>query len=109
MLHIHRLLAEAVGVPSNHTFILKNGEVIDIVDEVARQTREIPAGDTYVDGVGTGEVEEIVLRDRKQLSEDGMLVVEIPDRLRLRVDDARHVEGFPQCFQKDLCFVQCHV
>ena len=35
----------------------------------------IPAGDTYVDGVGVGEVGEIVLRDRKQLSEDGMLVI----------------------------------
>ena len=43
--------------------------------QVARQTRKIPAGDTYVDGVGIGEVGEIVLRDRKQLSEDGMLVI----------------------------------
>lgn len=75
MLHIHRLLAEAVGVPINHTFILKNGDVVDIVNSVARQTRDIPAGDTYVDGIGIGEVGEIVLRDRKQLSEDGMLVI----------------------------------
>lgn len=75
MLYIHRLLAEAVGVPNDHTFILKNGEVVDIVHSVARQTREVPAGDTYVDGIGIGEVEEIVLRDRKQLSEDGMLVI----------------------------------
>ncbi len=75
MLHIHRLLAEAVGIPNDHSFILKNGEVVDFVQSVARQTREVPAGDTYVDGVGIGEVGEIVLRDRKQLSEDGMLVI----------------------------------
>lgn len=75
MLHIHRLLAEAVGVPSDHTFILKNGDVVDIINTSARQTRKIPAGDTYVDGIGIGEVGEIVLRDRKQLSEDGMLVI----------------------------------
>ncbi|MEK4627799.1 MAG: ribonuclease J [Solibacillus sp.] len=75
MLHIHRLLAEAVGVQKDHTFILKNGEIVDIVNGVARQTRDIPAGDTYVDGIGIGEVGEIVLRDRKKLSEDGMLVI----------------------------------
>jgi ribonuclease J len=75
MLHQHRLLAESVGVEKENTFIIKNGDVVDIVSSVARQTRKIPAGDTYVDGVGIGEVGEIVLRDRKQLSEDGMLVI----------------------------------
>ena len=64
---------KAVGVQKNHTFILRNGEVVDIVNGIARQTRDIPAGDTYVDGVGIGEVGEIVLRDRKRLSEDGSL------------------------------------
>ena len=75
MLHIHRLLAESVGVESDDIFIVNNGEVVDIAGGVARQTRAIPAGDTYVDGIGTGEVEEIVLHDRKKLSEDGMLVI----------------------------------
>jgi len=75
MLHQHRLLAESVGVTKENTFILKNGDVLDIQNAVARQTRKIPAGDTYVDGMGSDEVGEIVLRDRKQLSEDGMLVI----------------------------------
>ncbi|WP_342599056.1 ribonuclease J [Psychrobacillus sp. FSL H8-0483] len=75
MLHQHRLLAESVGVTKENTFILKNGDVLDIQNAVARQTRKIPAGDTYVDGLGSDEVGEIVLRDRKQLSEDGMLVI----------------------------------
>ncbi|WP_374965209.1 ribonuclease J [Lysinibacillus sp. RS5] len=77
MLHQHRLLAESVGVKRGHTFIMKNGDVVDIENAMARQTRKIPSGDTYVDGIGIGEVEGIVLRDRKQLSEDGMLVIVI--------------------------------
>ena len=75
MLHQHRLLAESVGVEKENTFIIKNGDVVDIDNLVARQTRKIPSGDTYVDGVGIGEVGDIVLRDRKQLAEDGMLVI----------------------------------
>lgn len=75
MLHHHRLLAESVGVEEGHTFILENGDVVDIQHGEARQTRKIPAGNTYVDGVGVGDVGDIVLRDRKQLSEDGMLVI----------------------------------
>ncbi|MBM7650572.1 ribonuclease J [Neobacillus cucumis] len=77
MLHHHRMLAESVGVEKGHTFIIKNGDVVDVRHGEARQTRSIPAGDTYVDGIGVGDVGDIVLRDRKQLSEDGMLVVVI--------------------------------
>ncbi len=75
MLHHHRLLAESVGVEKGHTFIIQNGDVVDIENSMARQTRSIPAGDTYVDGISVGDVGEVVLRDRKQLSEDGMIVI----------------------------------
>ncbi|OMC83277.1 ribonuclease J [Viridibacillus sp. FSL H8-0123] len=75
MLYLHRLLAESVGIEKDNTFIIKNGDVVDIENALGRQTRKVPAGDTYVDGIGIGEVEDIVLRDRKQLSEDGMLVI----------------------------------
>ncbi|MDQ1147839.1 ribonuclease J [Bacillus sp. SORGH_AS 510] len=75
MLHHHRLLAESIGVEKNNTFIIKNGDVVDIENGVARQTRRVPAGDTYVDGISVGDVGAIVLRDRKQLSEDGMVVI----------------------------------
>ncbi|MEH7438931.1 ribonuclease J [Neobacillus drentensis] len=75
MLHHHRLLAESIGVEKNNTFIIKNGDVVDIENGAARQTRKVPSGDTYVDGISVGDVGAIVLRDRKQLSEDGMLVV----------------------------------
>ena len=75
MLHHHKLLAESVGVEKDHTFIINNGDVVDIEKKEARQTRKIPSGNTYVDGIGVGDVGEIVLRDRKQLSEDGMIVI----------------------------------
>lgn len=75
MLHHHRLLAESVGVDEGNTFIMKNGDVVDIESNIARQTRKIPVGNIYIDGVGIGDVADIVLRDRKQLSEDGMLAI----------------------------------
>ncbi|MED3563800.1 ribonuclease J [Bacillus xiapuensis] len=75
MLHHHQQLAESVGVEKGNTFIIKNGDVVDFENLVARQTRSVPSGDTYVDGMGVGDIGEIVLRDRKQLSEDGMLVI----------------------------------
>ncbi|MGP7816392.1 ribonuclease J [Niallia sp. 01092] len=77
MLYHHRQLAESVGVKEGNTFIIKNGDVVDIENKIARQTRKIPSGDTYIDGIGVGDVGDIVLRDRKQLSEDGMLVIVI--------------------------------
>ncbi|WEG14636.1 ribonuclease J [Pullulanibacillus sp. KACC 23026] len=75
MLHHHRLLAESVGVEPGNTFILKNGDVVKIKQDIARQTRTIPVGDTYVDGGGVGNIGDFVLRDRKKLSEDGMVII----------------------------------
>ena len=75
MLHHHQLLAESVGVNRKNIFIVQNGGVVDIVNEKAVQTRTIEAGNVFVDGFGIGDVGEIILRDRKLLSEDGMLVI----------------------------------
>ncbi len=77
MLHHHSALAESVGVEKENIFIIKNGDVVDIQNSVATQSRKIPSGNIYVDGMGIGDVGNIVLRDRKQLSEDGMLVIVI--------------------------------
>ncbi|QKE75253.1 ribonuclease J [Arthrobacter citreus] len=77
MLHHHRALAESVGVERKNIFIIKNGDVVDILQSEAIQSRRIPAGNIYVDGMGIGDVGNIVLRDRKQLAEDGMLVIVI--------------------------------
>ncbi|MDQ0918003.1 ribonuclease J [Paenibacillus sp. V4I5] len=73
MLHQHRILAEGVGVEPANIYILNNGDVVDIKNEVATQSRKVYAGNTLVDGLG--DVGNIVLRDRKQLAEDGILIV----------------------------------
>ncbi|KRE39796.1 ribonuclease J [Paenibacillus sp. Soil522] len=75
MLFQHRLLAEAVGVERDNIFIVNNGDVVDFKDQAAVQSRKIPAGNTLVDGWGIGDVGNAVLRDRKHLAEDGILVV----------------------------------
>ncbi|MRX53028.1 ribonuclease J [Bacillus sp. HMSC76G11] len=77
MLHHHCLLAESVGVTADNMFVMKNGDIVDISNQTAVQTRSIQAGNVYVDGLGIGDIGNIVLRDRKQLSEDGMLVIVI--------------------------------
>ncbi|MCM3764404.1 ribonuclease J [Neobacillus niacini] len=101
MLHHHRELAESVGVEKENTFIIRNGDVVDIRDGIARQTRTIPAGDTYVDGVSVGDVGEIVLRDRKQLSEDGMVVIV----LTLSKRDQRIIQG-PDTITRGFVYVK---
>ena len=77
MLHQHRQLAESVGVKKENIFIINNGDVVDLEDGIARHTRSVDSGNVFVDGFGIGDVGNIILRDRKVLSEDGMLVIVI--------------------------------
>lgn len=77
MLYQHRKLAEAVGVNSENIFILRNGDVVESVDGELYQTGRIPAGQILVDGLGIGDIGNVVLRDRRQLSADGILIVVI--------------------------------
>lgn len=101
MLCLHQLLAESVGVEKGNTFIIKNGDVVDIEKGIARVTRKIPAGDTYVDGNGIGDVGSIVLRDRRQLSEDGMLVIVIT----ISKSDKKMISG-PDTITRGFVFVK---
>lgn len=75
MLHQHRLLAEQLGMEPDAIFLINNGDVVDFKDGAAVQERTIQAGNTLVDGFGIGDVGTVILRDRKHLSEDGILVV----------------------------------
>ncbi|MGZ9584347.1 ribonuclease J [Paenibacillus marinisediminis] len=77
MLHQHRILAEAVGVNSDNIFILTNGDVVESANGVVRQEGRITAGQILVDGLGIGDIGNIVLRDRRQLSADGIIIVVI--------------------------------
>ncbi|MEI2399727.1 MULTISPECIES: ribonuclease J [Paenibacillus] len=77
MLHHHRLLAEAVGVQGDHIFLLKNGELVESAEGVVRQSGRVTAGQIFVDGLGIGDIGNVVLRDRRQLSADGVLITVI--------------------------------
>ncbi|MHC8514978.1 ribonuclease J [Sporosarcina sp. ITBMC105] len=77
MLQLHKKLAESVGVDGKNIFILNNGDVVDIQNGVASQTRRVDAGSVFVDGLGIGDVGKVVLRDRKVLAEEGMLIIVI--------------------------------
>lgn len=71
----HARLAERVGVPSGNAFVLTDGDVLEIDDDEARLAGRVDASYVYIDGLGVGDVDEYVLRDRAHLSTDGVLVV----------------------------------
>ena len=68
-------LAEEVGVPRDNVFTLQNGDILEFDADGARIAGKAPAGVVLVDGLGIGDVGNVVLRDRQQLSLDGVLVV----------------------------------
>ncbi|RBW69899.1 ribonuclease J [Bacillus taeanensis] len=71
----HSDLAHACGVQKNNTFIIEKGEVVEFVNRQARKIGKVPSGQVLIDGLGVGDVGNIVLRDRKLLSQDGILIV----------------------------------
>ena len=78
MLQIHCQLAQQMGMDRNHVAIADNGNVIEMTAKTLKITASVPAGEVYVDGSGVGDVGAVVMRDRKRLAEDGMVVVVLP-------------------------------
>ena len=75
MLMKHKQLAVEVGMPEENVFIAENGSVIEVNEFHGAITGKVQAGRVLIDGLGVGDVGNIVLRDRKQLSQDGILIV----------------------------------
>lgn len=73
-LNKHKEIAVSMGTPEENVFIMNNGDVLEISQSGARIAGQEAAGDVLVDGLGIGDVGNIVLRDRKHLSEDGLIV-----------------------------------
>mgnify|MGYP005765097611 FL=1 len=68
-------LAENLGIPKDHIFIMKSGDVLELSEEKACVAGHVQTGAILVDGLGVGDVGNIVLRDRQHLAEDGILIV----------------------------------
>ncbi|CVK18218.1 MULTISPECIES: ribonuclease J [Sporomusa] len=75
MLKQHGKLATEIGIPKENVFIGENGHVFEFTAETGRFAGKVTAGKIFVDGLGVGDVGNIVIRDRRQLSKDGVLIV----------------------------------
>ncbi len=71
----HAFLARAMGIEDKNIYISEIGETVELTDSYIKKAGNIPAGDVYVDGLGVGDVGNIVLNDRKRLSQDGIIIV----------------------------------
>ena len=78
MLQIHSQVAQQMGMDRNHIAIADNGTVVELTTKTLKLGGTVPAGEIYVDGAGVGDVGTVVMRDRKRLAEDGMVVVVLP-------------------------------
>lgn len=74
-LKAHAKLAETMGIPKDHIIVLSSGNVLEFKDENAKIVGQVPHGGIMVDGLGVGDVGNIVLRDRQMLSQNGLLIV----------------------------------
>jgi ribonuclease J len=73
----HSALAREVGIPASQNYILENGSILELEPNKARIAGKVTAGKVLVDGLGVGDVGKVVLRDRQQLSQDGILIAVI--------------------------------
>ena len=71
----HKALAESMGMPADHIFVSEIGRVLEVDQNSAKFNGTVPAGRVLVDGYGVGDVGNIVLRDRRHLAQDGLIVI----------------------------------
>ncbi len=101
MLMRHAQLAQSLGMPSENTFVMEIGSVLEFDNQTAKITGKVPSGQTLVDGLGVGDVGNIVLRDRKHLSQDGLFIVVVT----LDRDKGRVVAG-PDIISRGFVYVR---
>lgn len=89
MLCKHAELAQMMGIPASNTIIAENGNVVEMTRRSIKINGTVPSGRVFVDGSGVGDVGSAVLRDRKHLAQDGMIVVVVA----LSTEDASLVTG----------------
>ena len=101
MLWQHAELAEAMGMPSKNIIIPEIGQVIEMNSQGCNLGEQIPTGTVLVDGLGVGDVGNVVLRDRKHLSQDGLIIVV----MAINRDECRLVSG-PDIISRGFIYVR---
>ncbi|MDO8577611.1 MAG: ribonuclease J [Dehalococcoidales bacterium] len=76
-LTLHAKLAESVGIPRQNTFVLEDGDVLELSPEGGKVIGKVSNSNVYVDGLSVGDIDSVVLRDRQMLSKDGIVMVVI--------------------------------
>lgn len=89
MLYKHAEIAKIMGVRPNNVVIAENGSVVELTRKSIKSADSVPAGRVFVDGTGVGDVGSVVLRDRKHLAQDGMIVI----ILALSSEDSSIISG----------------
>jgi ribonuclease J len=74
-LSLHAQLAESVGIPKSNIFVLEDGDVLELGPNGGKVTGKVSSGNVYVDGLSVGDIGSVVLRNRRMLSRDGIVVV----------------------------------
>jgi len=73
-LSLHAKLAQTVGIPKDNTFVLEDGDILELGPQAAKKAGKVSSGNVYVDGLSVGDIGGVVLRNRRMLSKDGIVV-----------------------------------
>lgn len=98
---LHKELAENVGINEKNIFVLENGSVLEIDEKSAKINGSVQAGKILVDGLGVGDVGNIVLRDRKHLAQDGLIIVVVTV-----TDNGHKMVGKPDIISRGFVYVR---
>ena len=101
MLCKHAEIAKMMGVEPKNVVVSENGKVIELTKRSIKSTSSVPAGDVYIDGTGVGDVGSAVLRDRRHLAEDGVVMAIVT----LSADDGKPVAQ-PEIITRGFVYVK---
>lgn len=96
----HRNTARQMGIPADNIILMKNGRIVELNENEAKLSGTVPVGKVFVDGLGVGDVGNIVLRDRQHLSQDGLIVVV------LTMDSLGNVVAGPDIISRGFVYVR---
>ncbi|MBI2907573.1 MAG: ribonuclease J [Chloroflexi bacterium] len=107
---LHTKLAQSLGIPASNTFVMEDGDVLEVSSKSAKVVGKVSSNSVYVDGLGVGDIGNVVLRDRRLLSRDGFLIVIIAIDKKLGSISGRPdilSRGFVDPSEADALYEEC--